>query len=226
MGWDIHLFVESPGKAGWSLVEPEPVSCYCEKEGRQAGCGICTDPDSPDTVGKPGKLRAYWYDTRCSELFAALGLPDVHDELGIEPISKSRGFPADISAELRSLIDLWAEGNALQASSWLSLSELQEWSGWNRRITTAGFVTGQSLVEKRSGKPWSFSVKPGSLPVVEREEMEKRIAQGADSELDTVATKFELSSTLSTRAAIFLESLEKIEASVGSDVRLVFFFSN
>lgn len=115
MGCDIHMFVErrESAESPWHLAELEPWACdWCKGTGKrnagdEAACYWCGG----------GKV-ANRFDQRNYDLFGMLanvrngsGFAGVSTGDGYEPISEPRGWPADMSAELKEHLRRVEEDN-------------------------------------------------------------------------------------------------------------------
>lgn len=85
--------------------------------------------------------RGFNWTYRNYPLFAALA--DVRNNWGIKPIDHPRGFPKDISENLKMLIerdDPWFDETedyyylGEHSFSYLTLNELKKYKGWNKKI--------------------------------------------------------------------------------------------
>lgn len=154
MGCDISLHAERPVSGGWELVEAMPRRCpSCSRE-EVKGCWTCTDPESEEAIGVPGKVRGTWYLTRNSTLFWALcGFERPGAGQSAPPIAPARGLPNDPSSELAVLFSRF--GASASSPSWLSLRELTTWWGWNRpnlRMDAAEFLEALDSIQSATGR--------------------------------------------------------------------------
>lgn len=161
MGTDIHLCVERRKDDGtWERVLPP--EDYCDPSWRGSGF-----------ESKYGKHS--WYSCRNYDVFTILanvrngyGFADVDTGDGFVFISEPRGFPPDLSEEVKARVDpseedwdadecdVWMGDHS---HSWLTLKELQEFD-WERTTTHRGVISFEEF-EKRvlegiTGPPESY----------------------------------------------------------------------
>lgn len=117
----------------------------------------------------------FLYRERCYSLYAALA--DVRNHYSIEPISEPRGFPEDLSEEVRK----WHRENGCgHSASWLTLAEIEAYD-WDQPLYEEGWISAETYRKwSRSGHPdtWAGGVGGGNVRHVSQDEMDAWIAKG------------------------------------------------
>ena len=115
MGCDIHIRAEVKKGKNWQAVGPVFKSSWSSEE---------------------GKLISEPYSSRNYELFSFLA--GVRNRFGITPIAEPKGWPKDMSEELKKdLEDDWnSDGHS---ASWFTLKELED-ADWDTTVRHGGVV--------------------------------------------------------------------------------------
>lgn len=182
MGCDIHAFVEKKNENGvWEAVYGE--SCTLNWYKVQLAIAI-TNNDRNNIefytkhIDQNAALSLDWlYDGRCYDLFALLA--DVRNYNHITPISDPKGFPDDVSKEIKEKADEWEyDGHSY---SYYTLSELNKYieMGKDNYYTNGGYIGRSEYVTfLKKGRPssWSRNVAGANVAIVSNEKMEKILA--------------------------------------------------
>ncbi|MGN4944622.1 hypothetical protein [Bacillus cereus group sp. MYBK104-1] len=207
MGCDIHVYAEV---RHFSHNDQE----------RKNGVWVNVDKwtRSVDNVIYPEDYSKKWevdyvdrmYKGRNYALFAILA--DVRNYWDINPISKAKGLPENISPEVKDLSDYW--GGDGHSHSYLTLNELLSFN-WEKETEASDFVSPSRLDEKINSLGDKYiSHKPNSL-----------------------GFSITYKTTFKELCAEFIETIEKLEKFVRQsdtptwcitedDIRLVFWFDN
>ena len=145
MGTDIHFYVER--------------KCYCYKDNdKYTWVSIDKWSINPYSILRPDEntprweveftYQYYWVRNYC--VFALLA--DIRNFYHIEPISKPRGLPSDVTNEIKLQSD--SEGLDAHSHSWLLLSELnkvdwnKEFSWVSHHVDNEGHETNEIITKK------------------------------------------------------------------------------
>lgn len=162
MGCDIHMWAEVRKRDGWEKVGAIFDDPYHRKD----------DPESDPKTDHP-------YDNRNYDLYAILsdvrngrGFAGIETGDGFLPISKPRGFPEDVSPEIKKDKEECCLLN--HSASWLLLSEILEYN-WNLMTHKTGYVDeGGFLCFLENGGPegYGYSIDvggPGMLKITNQQ---------------------------------------------------------
>lgn len=169
MGCDIHMYAEKKiGDTWYPFTPPEHNKWYEEDE-----------EDQPFNRQSALNHDDVAWDGRNYRIFAMLagvrngiGFASVKTGEPITPISKPRGLPEDVSAEVKQESDDWdIDGHS---HSWLTLAELEA-VPWERNlIHISGFVDAKNLrIFDEMGEPddWSYQLNRSAFTEVSAEEL-------------------------------------------------------
>lgn len=227
MGCDIHMFVEQKDEEGlWQMLPPPEIELYYY----------------PKTMSAP-VMGEDWYWGRNYALFGFLA--DVRNETGygtshVPPLTKPRGLPPHVSAEIQAESDEWdCDGHS---HSWFALGELLAINYDQYIVQHRGWVNPVGYQEfKGKGAPssWSGSVGGGMVEHITNEEMETlirlRIVSTTESPAFGTGKSYytEIRWQNSIRENLgdawfnFIERIKPLaKTEDASDVRVVFWFDN
>lgn len=269
MGCDIHLWVEarkSPRHA-WHPAFPQAACPWCS-DGRPRHAWHPWCSDGRVTGGADGKC--YWcggtkfqstYDGRNYNLFAMLanvrngtGFAGVKTGDGYEPIHEQRGYPEDMSKELRKHIDNfdYEENEKVEprkrlsspgdhSESWATLAELQAYFAANekRDAKHQGVIALGQYTQWEGGLPeggWSGGVSGPKVriltPAEAKVEVEKRPPKAyetrGDGHIDGRFVRVTWTSTYADDAGRFVTEFMPACAKLGEpeNVRMIYGFDS
>ncbi len=204
MGCDIHARAETRKKGKW-----EPVGAVFS-----------------DTYNKNVKSEEP-YSGRNYELFAFLA--DVRNRFGIVPIAENKGWPEDLSDELKKeLVEYWESDG--HSASWFTLKELCE-ADWKQIYTKSGVVPADVYEYLRSlGKTpevYSQGVFGLGIKILEEKEFEE-LPWSEKTNGTRWHVRMYWQESVADACSFFLEETMPQLATLGEpeDVRIVFNFDN
>ena len=223
MGTDISMYAEVRKNRQWAKVGKVFKDSYYMKD------RPLSDWNQP--------LTDHPYDGRNYDLFAILadvrngsGFAGCRTSNGFNPIAAPKGFPDDITPEVKELLDDWGYGY-----SWFTLKELKDYD-WDQKVTHVGILSEEAYKEMReTGKhpdAWSGGVWGRDIAVVDPNTMNKILDKAIERNRDIkyyVQTEFP-ASTYRDCCGNFLENtipaLEALvpEGGTDEDVRILFCF--
>lgn len=239
MGCDIHLQVERRSDGEWERVPHADLPCdWCD--GARADCWRCK--------GAGHCVRAF-YDGRNYDVFAILanvrngvGFAGCDTGDGFVPIDDPRGWPDDLSDEIRAVAEHeddgleWDDPQSYymgdHSFTYVTVPELLAYD-WDRTTKKRGWVGADAFEEfEREGRPssWSSMVAGGSTMHVSNQEMRRRLEDGSAriNTLTSYYTLVEWEVPYRDSASYFLEALHRDILPLGApdDLRLVFGFDS
>ena len=163
MGTDISMYAEVRRNKQWAKVGKVFKNTYYL-------------PDRPETEWNT-PLTDHPYDDRNYDLFAILA--DVRNRHGFNPIAATKGFPDDMTPEVRERLEDWGYGN-----SWYTLKELKEYD-WNQTVTHSGVISEEQYIHmKETGEHpdcWSRACSGRDIVTVDSSTMDKILTQDTSS---------------------------------------------
>jgi hypothetical protein len=243
MGCDIHMYAEKKiGDTWYPFTPPEHNKWYepgDEKEGGPASRPLALNHD--DVIWEDRNYRVF---SMLAGVRNGIGFASVKTGEPITPISKPRGVPEDVSAEVKTEIDEW--GCDGHSHSWLTLKELEAVPWDHRLIRQCGHVDARQFqTYEKDGEPdsWGQPLSFRGLQVVTNDEMRELIAAHGievpedswhDSKINGVAylTEVAWSHTWAEVARGLLASMANLKIAGAAEgfepdqLRYIFFFDN
>lgn len=220
MGCDIHLYVEKKVKGKW-VKQSGFVSDYYDPKSEYFGKEEFKSTDTPWS-GRNYRLFSVLADVRNGRGFAGIDTGNA-----IEPISKPKGLPVDVSPEVRSVSEDW--GCDGHSHSYLTLSELKGYA-WDKKMVNRGYVSLEGYRElKKEAKPNCWCGDVGGQNVVKiSPDMASDIKSGPT--VKSYYVRMEWEDSIKDYCRHFIEFmfplLEKVANGKPDHVRIVFWFDN
>lgn len=177
------------------------------------------------------------YDSRNYDLFAILadvrngrGFGGCKTSNGFNPISEPKGFPDDITEEVKNELDGYGH-----SYSYFTLKELKEYD-WNQTVNHVGVITEKQYVKMKETKAnptcWSGMVSGKDIVVVSSDTMDKILSKTIDRNINIkyyVQTEFEPVAYKDCCLGFYEDTMSELENLIpengtDEDVRIIFAF--
>lgn len=223
MGTDISMYAEVRRNRQWAKVGDKFKNCWYNKD------------RSMDDWNKP--YTDHPYDSRNYDLFAILadvrngrGLAGYKTSNGFNPISEPKGFPDDITEEVKNELDGYGH-----SYSYFTLKELKEYD-WNQTVIHVGVITEEQYVKMKETKEnptcWGGMVSGKDIVVVSSDTMDKILSKTIDRNINIkyyVQTEFEPVAYKDCCLGFYEDTMSELENLIpengtDKDVRIIFAF--
>lgn len=177
------------------------------------------------------------YDSRNYDLFAILadvrngrGFAGRKTSNGFNPISEPKGFPDDITEEVKNELDGYGH-----SYSYFTLKELKEYD-WNQTVVHVGVITEEQYVKMKETKEnptcWNGMVSGKDIIVVSSDTMDKILSKTIDRNINVkyyIQTEFKPVTYKDCCLEFYEDTMSELEKLIpengtDDDVRIIFAF--
>ena len=223
MGTDISMYAEVRKNKQWIKVGDKFKNGWYRKN------------EPIDDWNKP--YTDHPYDDRNYDLFAILanvrngsGFAGCKTSHGFNPIAEPKGFPEDVTDEVRDKLEDYGYGY-----SYFTLKELKDYD-WNQTVTHVGVISEEQYIKmKETGEnpdSWCGGVCSRDIVTVSSDTMDKILAKTMDRNHNVryyVQTDFEPVAYKDCCLGFYEDTMSELEALIpedgaDEDVRIIFAF--